>query len=69
MKRLLLTIAALMMLGTATWAQGEKWEGLARTPQMGWNTWNKFANRINEKLIRETADAMVSEGLLDAEHG
>ena len=54
------------MLGTATWAQGEKWEGLARTPQMGWNTWNKFANRINEKLIRETADAMVSEGLLDA---
>ena len=66
MKRLLLTIAALMMLGTATWAQGEKWEGLARTPQMGWNTWNKFANRINEKLIRETADAMVSEGLLDA---
>ena len=47
-------------------AEAQKWENMGRTPQMGWNTWNKFAGRINEKLIRETADAMVSEGLLDA---
>jgi alpha-galactosidase len=61
----LLTFAATLTLAPLS-AKAQKWEGLARTPQMGWNTWNKFAGRINEKLIRETADAMVSEGLLDA---
>ena len=30
--------------------------GLGRTPQMGWNTWNKFGCNINEQLIRETID-------------
>ncbi|KAH7529503.1 hypothetical protein FEM48_Zijuj05G0190800 [Ziziphus jujuba var. spinosa] len=37
--------------------------GLALTPQMGWNSWNHFHCNIDEKLIRETADAMVSSGL------
>jgi alpha-galactosidase len=35
-------------------------------PPMGWNSWNKFACDINEKLIRETADAMVKSGMRDA---
>ncbi|KAF7830874.1 alpha-galactosidase 3 [Senna tora] len=39
--------------------------GLARTPQMGWNSWNFFACNINEEVIRETADALVSSGLAD----
>jgi alpha-galactosidase len=33
---------------------------------MGWNSWNKFGCNINEELIRETADAIVSSGLKDA---
>ncbi|XP_022139274.1 alpha-galactosidase-like [Momordica charantia] len=37
--------------------------GLALTPPMGWNSWNHFQCNINEKLIKETADAMVSSGL------
>lgn len=40
--------------------------GLAATPPMGWNSWNKFGCRIDEQLIRETADAMVSSGMKDA---
>ncbi|GMJ06665.1 alpha-galactosidase 2 [Hibiscus trionum] len=36
---------------------------LARTPPMGWNSWNHFGCDIEEKLIKETADAMVSRGL------
>ena len=36
------------------------------TPPLGWNSWNTFAENIDEKLIRETADAMVSSGLKDA---
>ena len=35
----------------------------ARTPQMGWNSWNKFGCNVNETLIQQTADAMVSTGL------
>ncbi|XP_039156663.1 alpha-galactosidase-like [Eucalyptus grandis] len=37
--------------------------GLGLTPQMGWNSWNHFQCNINENLIKETADAMVSSGL------
>ncbi|XP_031477911.1 alpha-galactosidase-like isoform X2 [Nymphaea colorata] len=37
--------------------------GLGRTPQMGWNSWNHFYCKINEDLIRQTADAMVYTGL------
>ncbi|KAJ4844257.1 Alpha-galactosidase 2 [Turnera subulata] len=37
--------------------------GLGRTPPMGWNSWNHFQCNIEEKLIRQTADAMVSSGL------
>lgn len=39
---------------------------LAATPPMGWNSWNKFGCRINENLIKEIADAMVSSGMRDA---
>lgn len=40
---------------------------LAKTPPMGWNSWNWFGkDNINENLIREVIDAMVSEGLKDA---
>ena len=44
----------------------QKFEGLAKTPQMGWNSWNNFACNVNEQLIRETADAIVSSGMKDA---
>ena len=33
---------------------------------MGWNSWNHFAERIDDKTVRETADALVSTGLKDA---
>ena len=33
---------------------------------MGWNSWNKFACNIDERLIRETADAMIASGMRDA---
>lgn len=39
--------------------------GVARTPPMGWNSWNSFGCNINEALIRQTADAIVSTGMRD----
>lgn len=59
----LLSAAVLAVPGSA-WAQ--KFDDQALTPQMGWNSWNRFACDIDEKLIRETADAMVKLGLRDA---
>lgn len=46
--------------------QAGKFEGLAMTPPMGWNSWNTFATNIDEKLVKETADIMVSSGLAAA---
>lgn len=37
--------------------------GLAMTPQMGWNSWNHFGCNINQTIVEETADAFVSTGL------
>src|SRR5438477_6857222 len=39
---------------------------VAATPPMGWNSWNHFAERIDDKTVRETADALVSTGLRNA---
>ncbi len=40
--------------------------GLAQTPPMGWNSWNKFQTHIDDKTVREIADAMSSEGMKEA---
>ena len=61
MKKLLVLLLCLV-----TTACAQKFDGLALTPPMGWNTWNTFAVDIHESLIRETADAMVANGLRDA---
>jgi alpha-galactosidase len=40
--------------------------GLARTPPMGWNSWNKFAGKVDDAAVRGVADAMVSSGMSKA---
>ena len=40
--------------------------GLALTPPMGWNSWNKFGCNVSEQLIEQAADALVSTGMKDA---
>jgi alpha-galactosidase len=37
--------------------------GLVRTPPMGWNSWNKFAGKVDDAGVRSMADAMVSSGM------
>jgi alpha-galactosidase len=39
---------------------------LAKTPPMGWNSWNLFAGKIDDQTVRTMADAMVSSGMRDA---
>jgi len=40
--------------------------GLAKTPPMGWNSWNLFQEHIDDMTVREMADAMVTSGMRDA---
>ena len=40
--------------------------GLARTPPMGWNSWNKFGCNVSAPLIRGVADAISANGMRDA---
>lgn len=62
-KCLLTSLAFLFAFGAN--AQQTPRRDLAPAPPMGWMTWNLFQGRISEQLIRETADAMVSEGFAD----
>jgi hypothetical protein len=39
---------------------------VAATPPMGWNSWNHFAEKIDDATVRAQADAMVSSGMRDA---
>ena len=56
-------IVWLLILSASLPAFAQKFKGLALTPPMGWNSWNKFGCDVDEALIRETADAMVSSGM------
>jgi alpha-galactosidase len=62
MKKIVLVFFVLSSL----FASAQKFQNLALTPPMGWNSWNKFACNVSEKLLKETADAMVSTGMRDA---
>jgi alpha-galactosidase len=41
-------------------------DGLAATPPMGWNSWNRFGPFVSDQLVRETADALIESGMRDA---
>lgn len=54
---LLLSILALQV-------SAQKFQDLAQTPPMGWNSWNYFeCENVNEQVIREMADAMAENGM------
>lgn len=56
-------LAAVCLTATAS---AQKFENLALTPPMGWNSWNTFASNIDENLIKGTADTMIANGMRDA---
>lgn len=58
LKTVLITIVVLQLVLAVD-------NGMGRTPPMGWNSWNRFGCNINETLIRQTADLLVSTGLAD----
>ena len=47
-------------------AFAQKFDGLAPTPPMGWNSWNTFAANISEDLIKGVAHALAASGMQKA---
>ncbi len=57
-----------LLIGPLLWwvasgVSAQKFEGLADTPALGWNSWNTFACNVDESMIKEMADAMVESGM------
>lgn len=61
MKKILFLI---YIVGSICYSQ--KFENLAETPPLGWNSWNTFATDIDEQLVKDIADQFVELGLKDA---
>jgi len=59
-------LAAFAILTTVGAAPARVDNGLARTPPMGWNSWNHFGCDVSEQLIEQEADAIASSGMRDA---
>ncbi len=66
MKKSTMLVAVAMLLSCSIGAKAQKFDHLADTPAMGWNSWNKYQCNINEDLIKGIVDAMESTGLKDA---
>lgn len=64
MNNYLLLLTATLLINSSAFAQ--KFDQLAPSPPMGWNSWNKFGCDVSEELIMGIADAMVSSGMKDA---
>ena len=64
MKRLLLILGPFILCLPATVCALDN--GLAPTPPMGWNSWNKFQCNVSASLIKQAAEAMVRTGMRDA---
>jgi alpha-galactosidase len=59
-------IFIIVLVFISSTAYSQKFEGLALTPPMGWNSWNHFQCNVSEDLIKGIADAMVESGMKDA---
>jgi len=61
-----ISIALVGILATVGVGVCQKFEGLALTPPMGWNSWNTFGTQIHETLVKEIVEALISSGMRDA---
>ena len=63
-RRLLLFFAIALLTSLHTTAANR--DSLALTPPMGFMTWNKYKEDINEQLIRQISDKMAADGYAEA---
>lgn len=56
----------ILLIFISSLVYSQKFENLAPTPPMGWNSWNTFNSRISEKLVMDIADIFEKDGYRDA---
>jgi alpha-galactosidase len=61
--RYLAAFAALFCIQGKAWSRDDT---IAKTPPMGWNSWNLFQINITESDVKAVTDAFVTSGLKDA---
>ena len=61
-----LPIVAVALTLFTTTSQAQSTEQVAQTPPMGWNSWNYFAGKVDDKGVRAAADQIVATGMKDA---
>jgi alpha-galactosidase len=66
MKRVILALLISVVVFTPVTASRALTNGLALAPPMGWNDWNTFGCGISDAVVRQTADAMATNGMKDA---
>ncbi len=57
---ILMSVLISLSWSRSAWAQDTM---LARTPPMGWNSWNHFACEVSDVVVRAQADAIVTSGM------
>jgi alpha-galactosidase len=62
MKRVIFLLSIVFLFFNTS---AQKFNQVAKTPPMGWNSWNRFHCNVSEDLIMGIADAMVSSGMKD----
>src|SRR3984893_18357166 len=60
---LVVPLAVVALLSFAAIARAQD---VAQTPPMGWNSWNYFASKVDDKGVRAAADQIVATGMKDA---
>ena len=62
-----LSLAVLALASLTAFAQNPapKAQVVALTPPMGWNSWNYFAEKVDDKGVRAAADQLVATGMKD----
>ena len=65
-KRLAFLVVTVIALPCFLLEPGHAQTQLGQLPQMGWNSWNHFADKVTDADVRGAADAIVSSGMRDA---
>ncbi|KAL9611859.1 MAG: hypothetical protein Q9167_003513 [Letrouitia subvulpina] len=60
-----LTVLTALFPSQSSAAGSLSYNGLAKTPQMGWNDWNAFGCDVDQELLLDTAQLLVDYGLRD----
>lgn len=54
------------LFASALFCPAAQAQSAAQTPPMGWNSWNYFAEKVDDKGVRAAADQLVATGMRDA---